>query len=65
MRVLSEFIHRGLSPFMAGVSMAAITVVEDGASVALFLAAAAAFAFMSLPAGGRMIRRATGADQGA
>ena len=62
MRVLSEFVHRCLAPFMAGASMAATTVVEEPASVVLLLSVAGIFAFMSLPAGGRMIRRAIGND---
>ena len=60
MRVLSEFVHRCLAPFMAGASMAATTVVEEPASVAMLLSVAAICCFMSLPAGGRMIRRAVG-----
>ena len=62
MRVLSEFVHRCLAPFMAGASMAATTVVGEPATVVLLLSVAAIFAFMSLPAGGRLIRRAVGND---
>ena len=62
MRMLSEFLHRGVSPFMAGASMAAVTVVEEPSGVLLLLTVALAFGFMSLPAGGRMIRRAAGLD---
>ncbi len=62
MRVLSEFVHRCLAPFMAGASMAATTVVDQHASVMLLLSVAAIFVFMTLPAGGRLIRRAVGND---
>ncbi len=62
MRVLSEFVHRCLAPFMAGASMAATTVVDQPASVMLLLSVAAIFVFMTLPAGGRLIRRAVGND---
>lgn len=60
MRVLGEFLHLYFAPFMAGVSMAATTVVQDAPMVALALLAAAVFGFMALPAGGRMIRRIAG-----
>jgi hypothetical protein len=61
MRVLGEFLHRYLSPFLTGASMAAITVVADPPVVVLLLTAAGVFGYLSLPAGGRAIRRATGA----
>lgn len=60
MRVLSEFVNRYLAPFVTGASMAATTVVNEAPMVVLMLTIAALFGFMSLPAGGRMIRRAAG-----
>ena len=63
MRVLCDFLHRYLAPFMTGVSMAATTVVSDMPSMAGALTVAVAFGFMSLPAGGRMIRRAAGLEE--
>ena len=60
MRVLCEFLHRYLAPFMVGGSLAATTVVGEAPAVVLALTAAAVFGFMSLPVGGRMIRRVAG-----
>lgn len=62
MRMLSEFVHRALSPFMTGTCMAALTVVDEPSAIVMILTAAMAFGFMSLPAGGRLIRRAAGLD---
>ncbi|HUF87624.1 MAG TPA: hypothetical protein VMM59_09605 [Thermohalobaculum sp.] len=60
MYLLSDFLHRYLSPFLTGASMAATTVVHEAPLIVLFASAAVVFGFMSLPAGGRMIRRLMG-----
>ncbi len=60
MRILCDFLNRYLAPFMAGGSMAATTVLVEPSAIALALTIAVAFGFMSLPAGGRMIRRVAG-----
>ncbi len=62
MRILCDVLNRYLAPFMAGGSMAATTVVGEPSAIALLLAVAVAFGFMSLPVGGRMLRRATGVE---
>lgn len=57
------FLHRYMSPFMAGVCMAGATVTSEVALAAALFVGGAGFAFASLPAGGRMIARmAGGAD---
>lgn len=63
MRVFCEFLHRYLAPFMAGASMAATTVVGDTPSIVLAVAVAVVFGLVSLPAGGRMIRRVAGLEE--
>lgn len=56
------FLHRYLSPFLAGVCMAGATVTSELTfAVALFLAGAG-FAFGSLPAGGRALSRLVGSS---
>ncbi len=62
MRMLSEFLHRYLAPFLTGVSMAATTVVGEAPAVVLLLIAGVAFGYLSLPVGGRMIRRVVRVD---
>ena len=62
MLVLINFLHRYLAPFLAGASMAGVTVVHDAPVAVLLVLAAAAFAYVSLPIGGRMIRRIAGAE---
>ena len=62
MSVLVTFLHRYLSPFMAGGCMAGgcmagATVVGNVPMAVVLLLAAALFGFFSLPTGGRMIRR--------
>lgn len=57
MSLLSDFLHRYLSPFLTGASLAATTVVHEAPLIVLLASAAVVFGFMSLPAGGRMIRR--------
>ena len=57
MGVLVAFLHRYLSPFVAGVCAAAATVASNVPMMVVLLLAAALFCFVSLPAGGRMIRR--------
>ena len=60
MGVLITFLHRYLSPFVAGVCMAAATVVGNVPMTVVLLLAAVLFGFFSLPAGGRMIGRIAG-----
>ena len=60
MGALINFLHRFLSPFLAGVSMAGATVVHAVPMTVVLLLAAALLGFMSLPPGGRMIRRIAG-----
>lgn len=62
MRVLSDFLHRYLAPFLTGVSMAGTTVVGEAPAVMLLLIAGGMFGYLSLPVGGRMIRRMVRAD---
>lgn len=62
MSVLCNFLNRYLGPFMTGGSMAAIAVVGETPEMVAALATAALFGFMSLPAGGRMLRRAAGVE---
>jgi len=57
MRVLVAFLHRYLSPFIAGVCAAAATAVDNVPMMVVLLLIAALFCFVSLPAGSRMIRR--------
>ena len=57
MSVLVAFLHRYVSPFVAGVCAAAATFVSNVPMMVVLLLAAGVFVFMSLPAGGRMIRR--------
>jgi ABC-type amino acid transport system permease subunit len=57
MGVLVAFLHRYLSPFIAGVCAAAATVVSNVPMAVVLLLAAALFGFVSLPAGVGMIRR--------
>jgi ABC-type amino acid transport system permease subunit len=57
MSVLVAFLHRYVSPFVAGVCAAAATVVSNVPMMVVLLLAAGVLVFMSLPAGGRMIRR--------
>ncbi len=63
MGVLVAFLHRYLSPFVAGVCLAAATVVGNVPMTAVLLLAAVLFGFFGLPAGGRMIGRMAGAPQ--
>jgi len=57
MGVPVEFLHRYLSPFVAGFCAAGATVVEGVAMMVVLLLAAALFCFASLPSGVRVIRR--------
>ncbi len=61
MSVLVAFLHRYLSPFVTGVSVAGATVVDNVPMTVVLLLATGVFGFMSLPAGGRMIERISGA----
>jgi hypothetical protein len=57
MNILAAFLHRYLSPFVAGVCVAAVTVVDNAPMMVVLLSATALCGFFSLPAGGRMIGR--------
>ena len=61
MDVLITFLHRYLSPFVAGVCAAGATVVDNVPMMVVLLSATALFGFFSLPAGGRVINRLSGA----
>lgn len=63
MRVLCDFLHRYLAPFLGGASMAATTVVGDMPSMAGTVTMAVVFGFISLPVGGRILRRVAGLDE--
>jgi len=54
------FLHRYVSPFLAGVCMAGATVTSELALAAALFVAGAGFAFASLPAGGRVIAHLVG-----
>ncbi len=60
MGVLIAFLHRYLSPFVAGVSLAGASVVDSVPMAIALLVVAVLSGFFSLPAGGRMIRRIAG-----
>ena len=60
MDVLVVFVHRYLSPFVAGACVAATTAVDNVPAMVGLLLAAILSGFFSLPAGGRMIRRIAG-----
>ena len=55
-------LHKYVAPFLAGVCMAAATVVSALASVVLLVYMAGVLAFLSLPAGARMIARRSDAE---
>ncbi|MFB3078824.1 MAG: hypothetical protein ACE1Y4_12555 [Lysobacterales bacterium] len=57
MGILVAFLHRCVSPFVAGACAAGATVVDNVPVMVVLLLAAVLFCFVSLPAGGRMIRR--------
>ena len=61
MTFVLSVLHRYVAPFFVGICLAATTVVSDVASVVALIAAVAAFGYLSLPAGGRMIARLTNA----
>lgn len=54
------FLHRYLAPFVTGVCMAGATVVHDVPAIVALTLAAGISGYISLPAGGRMIRRISG-----
>jgi hypothetical protein len=60
MDMLVAFTYRYLSPFVAGVCVAGASVVGSVPAMIALLLAAAAFGFLSLPAGDRVIRRISG-----
>ena len=57
MDVLVAFLHRCLSPFVAGVCAAGATIVGNVPMAFVLISAAVVLGFFSLPAGGRMIGR--------
>ena len=61
MSILITFLHRYLSPFMAGGCIAGATVAGEIPIVVILVLTGATFGYASLPAGGRMIRRIVGA----
>lgn len=54
------FLHRYVAPFMAGAFMAGATVAPMVALAVVLCLAGAFFAYVSLPAGGRMMTRVAG-----
>jgi hypothetical protein len=60
MGVLVAFLHRWLSPFVAGACVAGITVVNDISAIVALILAAGISCYVSLPAGGRKIKRLFG-----
>jgi hypothetical protein len=60
MGALIKFLHRYLAPFLTGVCMAGVTVVDNVPAMVILVLAAAVLGFASLPAGGRMIGRIAG-----
>jgi len=60
MGILVAFLHRYLSPFVAGVCMAGATVVDSLPMAAVLIVSAALSCFFSLPVGGRMVSRVAG-----
>ncbi len=60
MGVLVAFLHRYLSPFVAGACVAGVAVADNVPMAAVLLSAAALSGYFSLPAGGRVIGRMTG-----
>lgn len=54
------FLHRYVSPFLAGVCMAGATVASEMALAAALFLVGVGFAFASLPAGARVIARLAG-----
>jgi hypothetical protein len=55
-----KFLHRYLAPFLTGVCMAGVTVVDNVPAMVILVLAAALLGFASLPAGGRMLNRLSG-----
>ena len=55
-----NFLHRYLAPFVTGVCMAGATVVNDIPAIVALIMAAGITGYISLPAGGRMIKRISG-----
>lgn len=60
MRAFVSFLHRYLTPFLAGICAAGASVASNGAAMVVLSLAAAALLGISLPAGGRAIRRMVG-----
>ena len=57
MSVLVAFLYRYLLPFVAGINVATATIVDNVPMTVALLLASASLLYISLPAGGRMIRR--------
>jgi len=62
MNAFVSFLHRYLAPFLAGICAAGASVASSGAVMAVLALAAAALLGISLPAGGRAIRRMVGVE---
>jgi hypothetical protein len=62
MGVLVTFLHRYLSPFVTGGCVAGVAVVDNVPMAVVLLLAAGVCGFFSLPAGGRVIGRISGAS---
>ena len=60
MEALVNFLHRYMAPFVTGVCMAGATVVHDVPAIVVLTLVAGICGYISLPAGGRMIRRISG-----
>ena len=61
MGVLVAFLHRYLSPFVTGICVAGAVVVDNVPMTVVLILAAVVSGFFSLPAGGRVIGRISGA----
>ena len=62
MTKVQSALHKYVAPFLAGVCMAATTVVGGIASVVLLVYMASVLIYLSLPAGARMIARRSDAE---
>jgi len=60
MNAFVAFLHRYVMPFLAGTCAAGASIVSSTVAAVALALAAAAFLYVSLPAGGRAIRRIAG-----
>jgi hypothetical protein len=60
MEALMNFSHRYLAPFVTGVCIAGATVAGDVPALVALILAAGFTGYISLPAGGRWIKRLSG-----